>query len=222
MKHSVYEKQMAKDSVRPHFAATPCLQPEESSTVTDAYLCRPIGILVIDDERLLRNVIEKVLRKQGFAVWVAADGAAGVGLYRRVGAQIDVVLSDVQMPVWDGPKTLDALREINSSVRCCFMTGDTKPALLAQLMAQRPDGLFIKPFEVSEVVAALRELADQTTDNAESGRNSNCSESRQFYEAHNKSTSNEVESTSHRRVHPLLRVFAGLIALGEEWSAGLK
>ena len=84
MSHSALEKQVGKEPATRQVAASPYLQPEKSSTVSTADPCRPTGILVIEDERLLRKVMEKILRKQGFAVWVAADGAEGVDLYRRL------------------------------------------------------------------------------------------------------------------------------------------
>lgn len=174
MSQSAFEQQMDDTSTTRQVAGPPCPQAEMSSAVAPFEACRPTGILVIEDERLLRKVMEQVLRRHRFSVWVAANGAEGIDLYRRVAAQIDVVLSDVQMPVLNGPKTLDALREINPSVRCCFMTGDTRPTRLAELMGQRPAGLFIKPFETSEVVAALKKLAGQPTGNVEVDGKSNC------------------------------------------------
>lgn len=224
MSHHTLEKQLGKSSTMRQIAVSPCLQSDKSSSVAAVDQCRPTGILVIEDERLLRKVMEKVLRKRGFAVWVAADGGEGVDLYRRVRAQIDVVLSDVQMPVLDGPKTLAALRKINPSVRCCFMTGDTRPTLLAHLMSQRPDGLFIKPFEVSEVAAVLREVADQSpTGNVEMIGNSIGGDNPDASETQGRPDGDDVRSESHNPpVPPLLRAFAALIQLGEEWSAGRK
>lgn len=81
---------------------------------------RALGVLVIEDEKLMRRSLEQGLKKRGFAVWAAADGGEGVELYRRFGAQIDVVLSDLNMPVMDGPQTLDSLRQINPLVRFCL------------------------------------------------------------------------------------------------------
>lgn len=122
--------------------------------------CRPIGVLVIEDERLMLKAMEQGLRKRGFVVWAAPDGGEGVDLYRRFESQIDVVLSDVQMPVLDGPKTLDALREINPSVRFCFMTGDTRSATLNNLLGRGAMRVFPKPLpSVAGVAEELWELA---------------------------------------------------------------
>lgn len=133
-----------------------------SAAVAAADQSRPPGILVIEDERLMRKALEQGLRTRGFAVWAAPDGSEGVDLYRRFLEQIDVVLTDVQMPVLNGPQTLDALREINPLVRCCFMTGDTRLSTLTGLLRRGALRVFTKPFpSVAEVAEELRELANR-------------------------------------------------------------
>lgn len=142
-----------------------CPLPESATSLTDCGateidLCRPTGVLVIEDERLMLKAMEQGLRKRGFVVWAALDGGEGVELYRRFEEQIDVVLSDVQMPVLDGPKTLDALRELNPSVRFCFMTGDTRASTLTNLLRRGALRVFTKPFpSVAGVADELWELA---------------------------------------------------------------
>src|SRR5262245_34022324 len=82
------------------------------------------GILIADDEELLRTMLQVVLRRQGFNVWMAADGVEAEQLYRKHAHEIDLVLLDVRMPILDGPGTLAALRRQTPGVRCCFMSGD--------------------------------------------------------------------------------------------------
>src|SRR3954470_11871134 len=68
------------------------------------------GVLVVDDEECVRDVLDAMLRQQGFAVWLAADGWEALEVYRLHLAAIDLVLLDVRMPGLDGPATLTALR----------------------------------------------------------------------------------------------------------------
>jgi CheY-like chemotaxis protein len=82
------------------------------------------GVLVVDDQEGVRGVLELMLRQEGFAVWLAADGWEAIDLYRSRRAAIDLVLLDVRMPGLDGPATLTALRGLNPQVRCCFLSGD--------------------------------------------------------------------------------------------------
>lgn len=154
------EKQVVGGS-KPSQAVAPArLQDQSSSGAGDVDRRRPTGILVIEDERLMLKAMEQALRERGFVVWVASDGCEGVNLYQQFWAQIDMVLSDVQMPVLDGPKTLDALREINPFIRCCFMTGDTRQSILTGLLRRGALRVFTKPLpSVAGVVEELLELA---------------------------------------------------------------
>ncbi|HEY8504799.1 MAG TPA: response regulator, partial [Gemmataceae bacterium] len=80
------------------------------------------GILVVDDEPFVLDVIEHLLRHHGFEVWPAGGGAEALALYQRHRDAVALVLLDVQMPGLDGPQTLRALRALNPDVRCCFMS----------------------------------------------------------------------------------------------------
>lgn len=106
---------------------------------------RPIGVLIVEDGRVLRKAIEHGLGGRGFSVWGAGSGPEGVSIYRTYEDQIDVVLMDVNMPVLDGPQTLYLLRKINPGIRCCFMTGDIRESTLKMLHEHRPSQVFTKP-----------------------------------------------------------------------------
>lgn len=121
---------------------------------------RPTGILVVEDDWLLRKALGQGFRNRGFDLWSAANGAEAVAVYQQFRPLIDVVLSDVQMPVLDGPGTLDALRTINPSVRFCFMTGDIRAATIAGLLDRGALRVFEKPLpSVARVAQELWELA---------------------------------------------------------------
>ncbi|MCW8916853.1 MAG: response regulator [Magnetovibrio sp.] len=66
------------------------------------------NILVIDDDPLIRTLVEKYFSAKGCKVLVAEDGAHGIGLATR--HPLDAVILDVEMPVLDGASTLHILR----------------------------------------------------------------------------------------------------------------
>jgi DNA-binding response OmpR family regulator len=117
------------------------------------------GILVVDDDALVLNLLHTLLRRQGFTVWLAAGGSAAVEVFRREQANIGVVLLDVRMPDLDGPQTLAELRRIRPDLPCCFMSGCTDPYTSEDLLALGAAHLFPKPFPVDEVGRALAQLA---------------------------------------------------------------
>jgi CheY-like chemotaxis protein len=116
--------------------------------------------LVVDDERVLRTLLEHALRRQGFTVRLAAGGQEAAEAYRQHHDTIDIVLLDVHMPGLDGPATLAALRQIDPHVRCCFMSGDTSGPVEATLLALGAARVFPKPFgDLAALTADLWRLA---------------------------------------------------------------
>ena len=116
---------------------------------------RPRGVLVIDDAEAIRSVLGAALEGAGFAVWLASSGRDGAALYLAHRTVIDVVLLDVRMPVWDGPATLAALRDLNPEVTCCFMSADTGQYTQEQLLDLGAAALVEKPYRLSELLARL-------------------------------------------------------------------
>jgi CheY-like chemotaxis protein len=78
---------------------------------------RKCGILVADDEAWVRGLLDIAMRREGFAVWLAANGHEVVEMYRCQRETIDAVLLDICMPGLDGPPTLAALQELNPQIR---------------------------------------------------------------------------------------------------------
>jgi CheY-like chemotaxis protein len=133
----------------PAGVAAPCRQPGGKP-----------GVLVVDDEPVVRDLLELALRYRGFEVWVAAGGAEALRVYQRHRDDIALVLLDVRMPGLDGPQTLDALQQIDPAVRCCFMSGELGGYEASDLLNRGALLLFPKPFRLMEVAGMLRHLVD--------------------------------------------------------------
>jgi CheY-like chemotaxis protein len=116
------------------------------------------GILVVDDEAAVRQVLALVLAHAGFEVWVAATGEEAVALYRRHRDAVDVVLLDVRMPGMDGQRTLAALRRLDPGVPCCFMSGDPCEYTEEELLGLGAARVFEKPLPLREAAQVLREV----------------------------------------------------------------
>ena len=136
------------------------LQPDSRSlTLAPAPLREAPGVLVVDDDNLLLNLIARVLKGFGFLVWTASDGAEAIGAYQQHRQEIDVVLLDVRMPGQDGPATLARLRQINPALCCCFMSGHSGDYTSDDLLAFGARCCFDKPFRLEDVAQTLRQLA---------------------------------------------------------------
>jgi DNA-binding NtrC family response regulator len=117
------------------------------------------GVLVVDDDPVLRDLLNAVLTARGFRVWVCPSGEEALAVYLRHRNQIALALLDVRMPGLDGPGTLSALRRIDPGVRACFMSGHTDPYSLDDLAGRGALRFFEKPFQITALADGLWQLA---------------------------------------------------------------
>jgi len=127
-------------------------------------------ILVVDDDPLFRSLMVGVLRRD-FDVTVACDGADG--FYRALDRRPDVTVLDLQMPGWDGLKTLRAFRAHPSlaNVKVMVLTSDSsRETVLAAIHAGADDYTIKTAFSRDEFRQKLDRLFKQPRD--ESGMDS--------------------------------------------------
>jgi PAS domain S-box-containing protein len=113
-------------------------------------------VLVVDDEKSVRSIVQKTLERFGYRVILAMHGAEGVSLYAQQGRSIDVVISDVAMPIMDGPAMILALRSINPSVRVICSSGLEDNALMALNASGGKIEFVRKPYTAESLLKALK------------------------------------------------------------------
>lgn len=118
------------------------------------------GVLVVDDDLFVGNLVRLGLQQNGFDVLLARNGLEAINLYRECGQKIAIVLLDVVMPGLDGVETLEAVRELNPDVLACFMTGNPGAYEAGELLERGATCVIPKPFHLDQVVEMLRLLAD--------------------------------------------------------------
>jgi DNA-binding NtrC family response regulator len=117
------------------------------------------GLLVIDDERAILDVVGIVARRAGLLVWTAGSGLEALSVFSRHRAEISLVLCDVRMPGLDGPATVAQIRQAAPDVRVCFMTGNSGVHSLDALLALGALRIYEKPFNLARLGDDLFELA---------------------------------------------------------------
>jgi PAS domain S-box-containing protein len=113
-------------------------------------------VLVIDDEDTLRVAVTKMLRRRGFSTLDAADGNAGLELFRAHAAEIDAVLLDVTLPGLSGPEVLREMRRVKPKLNVILTTAYPRDRALAAADGQ-PCLYIRKPYQLSELTALLGE-----------------------------------------------------------------
>ena len=117
----------------------------------------PMKILVVDDERAVRDSLRRALELQGYDVALAADGAEALAQLESNG-QVDAVLLDVLMPGLDGLEVCRRIRRSGKEIPVLMLTArDAVGDRVAGLDAGADDYV-VKPFALEELLARVRAL----------------------------------------------------------------
>ncbi len=113
-------------------------------------------ILVVDDERPVRDALERALRLEGYEVELAADGQeALLSLARR---SVDAIVLDVLMPVLDGLETCRMLRRRDDKTPVLMLTARHEVTDRVAGLDAGADDYLVKPFALEELLARLRAI----------------------------------------------------------------
>ena len=114
-----------------------------------------MNILLIDDEKLLVKGLKTSLEKEGFCVYAAFDGKAGLEVLNR--EKIDLILLDIMLPVIDGVTLLKKVRE-NSGVPVIMLTAKDDYADMVLGLELGADDYVTKPFNTRVLIARINSL----------------------------------------------------------------
>jgi two-component system response regulator PilR (NtrC family) len=128
-------------------AAQPAAQP-----VADR---RPPRILVVDDERSMRELLAIVLRREGYEVMLAESGKSAVDLLER--EQIDLLISDIKMPDLSGVDVLRAAKRIDQDILGIMITAFASTDTAVEAMRLGACDYLSKPFEIDLLKMKVRE-----------------------------------------------------------------
>ncbi|MCI0566817.1 MAG: response regulator [Acidobacteria bacterium] len=109
----------------------------------------PPGILVVDDEPAIRDLLCEGLKGQGYHCAVASNGHEALDLLRR--EQFSLVLSDIDMPTMDGVRLLKNVREAHPDVEVVMITGVVDVEVALRAMRMGANDYLTKPFNLEEV-----------------------------------------------------------------------
>jgi two-component system, OmpR family, response regulator MprA len=113
-------------------------------------------VLVVDDDKAVRESLRRSLEFNGYDVRLAADGAEA--LAGIAGADPDVVVMDVMMPRLDGIETTKALRTAGNDVPILVLTARDAVGDRVEGLDAGADDYLTKPFALQELLARLRAL----------------------------------------------------------------
>lgn len=153
--------EMGKGSTfKVYFPANATPAAAESAAVAQTGLPRGRNelVLVVDDEEPIRNVVQKTLERFGYRVLLAANGAEALALYARHRAEIALVITDMMMPIMDGPATIVALMAMNPQVKIIGSSGQASNGGGAKALSTGVKHFIPKPYTAEAMLRALHEV----------------------------------------------------------------
>ena len=115
-------------------------------------------ILVVDDDAMMRTLVGRTLRSEGFRVWTASGAPEARQVLGRLPGALDLVLSDVAMPGGMGPQLAAEVRREHPNVRLLYMSSYSRKDLLGHGIDLGKDDLLAKPFMPAELIARVRAM----------------------------------------------------------------
>ena len=115
-------------------------------------------ILLVDDEKSLRKLGKRVLSQAGYRVLEASDGAMALRIAAEEVGEIDLVLTDIEMPTLGGRGMVDELHEMSPTIRVLFMSGYTDNEILRRGIRTSETEFLQKPFTAEALCAAVQSV----------------------------------------------------------------
>lgn len=110
-------------------------------------------ILVVDDEEMLRNLLSKILEKEGYSVLLAESGQHALEVL--IDSNVDIVLTDVKMPGMDGFEFLKTVKRDYPQIGVIVMTAFGDAYTVRDALLLGADEYITKPFKSFEIVMVV-------------------------------------------------------------------
>jgi two-component system, cell cycle sensor histidine kinase and response regulator CckA len=117
-------------------------------------------VLLVDDEKIILEVGEEMLRSLGYKVFKAMSGNDAIEVYRKNQDAIDVVILDMIMPNRGGDDTYGDLKMMNPDIKVLLSSGYSITGQASEIMNRGCNGFIQKPFTIKKLSKKLREILD--------------------------------------------------------------
>lgn len=114
-------------------------------------------VLIVDDEQNVRQLLSKVLKKEGYETYTACDGKEGLDFLQT--SSIDIIISDIRMPNMTGIQFLHKVKEMDSGIGFILITAFATTETAIDALKSGAQDYVTKPFDISEIITAVNKLA---------------------------------------------------------------
>jgi two-component system nitrogen regulation response regulator NtrX len=119
-----------------------------------------VKILVIDDERSIRNTLKDILGFEGYAVEVAENGLIGLEMVK--GTDFDIILCDIKMPEMDGIEVLEKIIELKPETTVVMISGHGNIDTAVEAIKKGAFDFIVKPLDLNRLLITIRNAGDKT------------------------------------------------------------
>src|SRR5690554_1754596 len=118
------------------------------------------GVLIIDDEMEIRELLEYNLNKNGFATFLASNGKEGLAVLAENKSKINLVLLDVMMPIMDGIEVCELIRKnpVYDDILICFLTARNEDYSQVAGLDAGADDYIAKPLKPKVLISRINAL----------------------------------------------------------------
>jgi DNA-binding NtrC family response regulator len=117
-------------------------------------------ILIIDDEKAIRNSLKEILEYEKHEVEVAEDGISGIEIFQN--NNFDVVLCDIKMPQMDGIEVLDKLQDLSAEIPVIMISGHGNIDTAVEAIKKGAFDFIEKPLDLNRILITIRNATDKT------------------------------------------------------------
>ncbi len=114
-------------------------------------------ILLIDDEEMVIDISEMMLKKLGYKVLKAHNGHEGLQLFETNNSKIDLIISDLEMPKMNGKEVLDKLRKIDPQIKVMLSSGALIDTDERDVINEGFNGFLKKPYSMTTLSEKMSE-----------------------------------------------------------------
>ncbi len=119
-------------------------------------------ILIVEDEPPVRTLLKSILESHGYQVVTAENGAKGLSAYAQKSQEIKAIITDMMMPVMDGPAMIHSLRKISPTVPIIAISGLYETLNIEKATAAGANRFVPKPFTVESILQTLHSVIEQS------------------------------------------------------------
>jgi two-component system cell cycle sensor histidine kinase/response regulator CckA len=116
---------------------------------------------VVEDEDMVRKLMCSQLKECGYRVLEASNGEEALHAAQEYVDEINLMVSDIQMPFMDGHELAERIRSIKPEIRIVFVSGYNEESVKSDAEFLSPYPLLSKPYNASDLLRVVEDTLDE-------------------------------------------------------------